>query len=130
MLDVGGNSAQLAVSQALGTGGLHKVGARNAAQMDKAASDFEAMFMSQMVQPMFDTVAIDDQFGGGHGEEIMRGMMTQQFGKAIAAGGHTGLTAEIKADMIRLQNVQAAAANAYNQAAQTANFNPAMENAL
>jgi len=54
------------------------------AKIDKTAQDFEAMFATQMLQPMFETVQVDGTFGGGHGEEVMRSFMMQEYGKIIA----------------------------------------------
>ena len=39
----------------------------NGANADKTAKDFESMFMSQMLQPMFEGLGVDPTFGGGHG---------------------------------------------------------------
>jgi len=73
--------------------------------VDAVAKDFEAMFMAQMLKPMFDTVEVNGLFGGGHGEEMMRGFLVQEYGKAMAQGSNTGLADSIKKDMIRLQEL-------------------------
>ena len=77
--------------------------AKNDAQATAAAKDFEAMFMAQMVQPMFEGIEVNGLTGGGHGEEIMRGLMVQEYGKAIAKGNSSGLSDAIKSDILRLQ---------------------------
>jgi Rod binding domain-containing protein len=76
---------------------------RTDADFDKTAKDFEGVFMAQMLQPMFESVGVDDIFGGGHGEEMVRGMLTQEYGKAVAAADKSGLSDAIKDQMIRLQ---------------------------
>ena len=44
----------------------------------KAARDFEAMAIGQLLQPMFDTVdSAHDAFGGGPGEEAWKPMLVQ-----------------------------------------------------
>ncbi|HEU0118526.1 MAG TPA: chemotaxis protein, partial [Alphaproteobacteria bacterium] len=55
--------------------------AKGAANVDKTSQDFESMFMSQMLQPMFDTIDVDPVFGGGHGEQVMRSFLVQEYGK-------------------------------------------------
>jgi len=75
----------------------------NDIKMTKAAKDFEAMFMSQMLQPMFEGLEVDGSFGGGHGEETMRGFLVQEYGKAMATGTDFGLSDAVKSEMIRLQ---------------------------
>jgi peptidoglycan hydrolase FlgJ len=67
------------------------------------SQDFEAMFVSQMLQPMFETVGTDPVFGGGHGEEIMRSFLVQEYGKIVAKSGHLGIAAMVKGEMIRSQ---------------------------
>ena len=71
--------------------------------IDKAAQDFEAMFATQLIQPMFSTVHVDETFGGGHGEEVMRSFMLQEYGKMIAKTGRLGIASQVKAEMLRAQ---------------------------
>jgi Rod binding domain-containing protein len=71
----------------------------------KAAQDFEAVFLAQMLQPMFDTVEVDPMFGGGSGEETWRGLMVEEMGKQIARSGGVGLADFVEKEMLRLQEV-------------------------
>jgi Rod binding domain-containing protein len=73
------------------------------ANIDKSAQDFEAMFMTQMLQPMFQGLGTDPTFGGGHGEEIMRTFLLQEYGKIIAKSGKIGIAAAVKDEMIKAQ---------------------------
>ena len=73
------------------------------ANIDKAAQDFEGMFITQMLQPMFDGMGVNPTFGGGHGEEVMRGFMVQEYGKLIAARGGLGLASAVKAELLKVQ---------------------------
>lgn len=75
----------------------------SSAALDKAATDFTSVFMSQMLSPMFEGIQTDTMFGGGHGEEMMRGIMLQEMGKEMAKVDNTGLTDAVKAEMIRMQ---------------------------
>lgn len=70
---------------------------------DQAANDFEGMFMAQMLQPIFDTVGVDPIFGGGHGEEMMRGFLVQEYGKIVAKNSHLGIAAAVRGEMQNLQ---------------------------
>ncbi len=79
------------------------IDAKRMAEIDTAAKDFESMFISELLAPMFDTVPVDSEFGGGQGEETWRGLMVQQYGKQIAASGGIGLADTIKAHMIQMQ---------------------------
>jgi len=71
--------------------------------IDKTAQDFEAMFATQMLQPMFEGIAVDPTFGGGHGEEVMRSFLLQEYGKMMAKTGKLGIASQVKAEMIRAQ---------------------------
>jgi Rod binding domain-containing protein len=71
--------------------------------IEKTAHDFEAMFATQMLQPMFDSIKVDPTFGGGHGEEVMRSFMLQEYGKLIAKSGKLGIATQVKSEMLRAQ---------------------------
>lgn len=60
--------------------------------------EFEAMFLSQMLQPMFETVKTDGMFGGGHGEDSFKGFLVDEYAKSMARQGSLGI-----ADMISKQ---------------------------
>ena len=57
----------------------------------KAAEDFEAVFLSEMLTPIFDKLDVDPLFGGGHGEQMYRSMMVQEYGKQLAQNGGVGI---------------------------------------
>jgi peptidoglycan hydrolase FlgJ len=82
---------------------------RPAAQSDpakiaKAAQDFEAMAIGQLLQPMFDTVnTAKSAFGGGEGEEAWKPMFVQEIAKQIAAHGGLGLAKSVYDAMLRMQ---------------------------
>ncbi|MDY0030149.1 MAG: rod-binding protein [Pseudobdellovibrionaceae bacterium] len=69
----------------------------------QAAKDFEAVFISEMIKPMFEMVEVDDTFGGGKGEEVFRGMMVQEYGKMISNQGGIGLAKHIQAELLKYQ---------------------------
>jgi Rod binding domain-containing protein len=73
----------------------------------KAAQDFEAMAIGQLLAPMFDTVdTAHGLFGGGAGEETWKPMLIAEFGKHIAAHGGFGLAAPVMAAMLRMQEAK------------------------
>lgn len=81
----------------------------------KTGHDFEAMFLSQMLQPMFEGVnKSNSYFGGGHGEEAFSSMLVDEYGKAMADHGGVGV-AKMVADTILKS--QTAADQAHAQAA-------------
>jgi Rod binding domain-containing protein len=77
------------------------------AKIAKAATDFEAMAIGQLLQPMFDTVDTANGFlGGGAGEEAWKPMLVQEFAKQIAAHGGLGLAKPAYEAMLRMQEAQ------------------------
>ena len=58
---------------------------------------------------MFDSVPVDSTFGGGHGEEVMRSFLVQEYGKIMAKSGTVHIAAAVKNEMIHAQNVANAA---------------------
>jgi Rod binding domain-containing protein len=70
----------------------------------KAAQDFEAMAVGQLLAPIFDTVdTAHGLFGGGDGEAAWRPMLTQELGKHMAAHGGLGLAVPIFHQILRMQ---------------------------
>ena len=80
--------------------------AKNIDEIEKAAKEFEAVFLSEMLKPMFEGTEIDPPFGGGKGEEIFRGFMIQEYGKLMTERGGIGIAEHVKAEMIRIQESQ------------------------
>jgi peptidoglycan hydrolase FlgJ len=74
-----------------------------AASIDSTARDFEAVFVSQMLEQMFADVKTDGVGGGGSGERIFRSMMIQEVGKQMSAQGGMGLTDTIKRELLAMQ---------------------------
>lgn len=72
-------------------------------KFEQTAKEFEAMFVAEMVKPMFDGIESDGMFGGGKGEEIFRGMLTEEYGKLIAESGAVGMKDTIKLELIKMQ---------------------------
>lgn len=80
--------------------------AKNDAKLERAAKEFESVFISEMMKPMFEGLETDGLFGGGQGEKIFRGIMLQEVGKVIASTDRVGIAPKIKDAMIRMQSEQ------------------------
>ena len=77
------------------------------AAVRQAAEDFEAVFLTQMLAPMFDTLESDTMFGGGPSEEIYRSMMVEEYGKALARNGGVGIADHVELELLRIQEAAA-----------------------
>lgn len=72
----------------------------------QAAQAFEAQFLGQMFQLVTEAMPVDDVFGGGQGEKVFRGMMTEQWAESAAKQGATGLADSIMRELINQQGGQ------------------------
>jgi flagellar protein FlgJ len=74
------------------------------AQLHKAAQDFEAMALGQMLALMFDTVdTAHGPFGGGSAEVAFKPMLVEAIAKQMAAHGGFGLAGPIFDALLRAQ---------------------------
>jgi flagellar protein FlgJ len=74
------------------------------ARVAKAAEDFTAVALGEMLKPMFDTTdRSQDLFGGGQGEQAWRPMMVDEIAKSIARQGGLGLSAPVAQAMLHMQ---------------------------
>ena len=91
----------------LATGAGSSIAPAQLARMQKAARDFEANALGQLLEPMFNTVDMSkSKFGGGPGEATWRPMMVQEMAKSIAKGGGIGIAQPVLTQMIRMQEMQ------------------------
>lgn len=72
-------------------------------EIKKAAKDFEAMLIGQLMAPMFEALKTDGMFGGGSGEEMFRPMLIEQYAKGVGQAGGIGLADGIAREMMRMQ---------------------------
>lgn len=72
-------------------------------QMRQAAEDFEAVFLGQMMQPMFAGTEAEAPFGGGQAEKMWKSMQIDEYGKALARNGGIGLADAVYAQMLQMQ---------------------------
>lgn len=70
---------------------------------EATAHEFESVFIGQMAKLMLESVGTPDEFGGGHGEEMFRGVLAEQLGGEIAKRGGLGLAPAVLDQIIRLQ---------------------------
>ncbi len=73
------------------------------AKVEESARDFEAMFVTEMMKPMFEDIETGGMFGGGKTEEVFRGFMLDEYGKMIAETGQLGIADQVKQAMIEMQ---------------------------
>jgi flagellar protein FlgJ len=78
----------------------------NVAGAEKAARQFEAMFVSQMLQHMFSGIKSDGIFDGGQGEQMYKSMLLDEYGKMIANQGRgIGVADAVRRSLLQGQEV-------------------------
>lgn len=100
--------ALLKATETQSAGALKNI--KNAKQLEKiagAAEEFEAVFVAEMMKPMFEGLETDGLFGGGKGEEVFKGLLLQEYGKITASTGRIGIADAVKTELIKLQEQQA-----------------------
>lgn len=81
-------------------GGKANPGNQDAA-LKKTSQDFEALFIGMMLKSMRATVGKDSLTGGGHGEEVYRSMLDQEYAQEAAKGGALGLCRGLEEQLAR-----------------------------
>jgi Rod binding domain-containing protein len=80
--------------------------AGSAAGARKTAEEFEAFFLTQMLEHMFKGVPTDGYFGGGYGEGVYRSVMLQEYGRVLSKAGGIGVADMVSRELMRLQEAQ------------------------
>lgn len=75
-------------------------------KMRKTAEEFEAVYLSQMLRPMFDGIEVEAPFGGGQAEDMYRSLMVDEYGKSIAKSGGIGIADQVMREMLRMQEAK------------------------
>lgn len=72
-------------------------------QARKVAEDFEAVFLSQMIQPMFEGIEAEEPFGGGASEKMWKTLQVDEYGKALAKSGGVGIADSVMRQLLEVQ---------------------------
>ncbi len=68
-----------------------------------AAEEFEAGFLTTMLEQMWTGIEADAPFGGGHAEKVYRSMMVGEFAKSISSAGGIGLADHVYREILSAQ---------------------------
>ena len=80
--------------------------AKTREQIKKTAREFEAAFIGQMLNQMFEGVETAAPFGGGPGEQAFKSFLTEAVAKQMVAAGGLGLADTLQRDMLKLQGLE------------------------
>ncbi len=84
-----------------------KVGAKaTPAEARKAAEEFEAFFLAQFIDRMFEDLPTDGMFGGGHGEKVFRSLLSQEYGRVMVRTGGVGIADSVYREILKQQEIE------------------------
>lgn len=79
----------------------------SAEKIDAAAKEFEAVFLSQMLQHMFAEVDLNPMGSEeGSADDIYKSMLIDEYGKTLSRAGGIGVANHVKREMLKLQEVK------------------------
>jgi peptidoglycan hydrolase FlgJ len=78
-------------------------------QIHKTAQNFEASFLTSMLQTMFKSVDTSPPFSGGEGEDMWKSFLAEAMAKEMAKKGGIGVSGAIEREMLKLQGLKDAA---------------------
>lgn len=72
------------------------------------ADEFEAMFIAQMLAPMFEALDTDGITGGGSAERAFRPMLVNEYAKEMSQQGGIGIADQVYTEILRMQGLDPA----------------------
>jgi len=72
----------------------------------KAAQEFEAVFINELLTHMDQGLSTEAPFSGGQSEGIYRGLLDEAIGKEIAKRGGIGIADNIYREMLKMQEAK------------------------
>ncbi len=71
----------------------------------KVAEEFEAMFIAQMLAPMFEALDTDGPTGGGSAERAFRPMLVNEYAAEMSKQGGIGIADQVYTEILRMQGL-------------------------
>lgn len=93
----------MAMSQSRAMPNMKHANVANEDAIKKTAMEFEAMYLSQMLRPMFESIETDGPFGGGSAEKMWKSLQIDEYGKAVSNAGGVGIADAVMREMIMMQ---------------------------
>ena len=81
-------------------------GGINARRTREVAEEFESVFLSAMLAPMFNGESMNNSLNGSHAESTYKGLLVEEYAKEITKAGGIGVADHIYREMMSLQEVK------------------------
>ena len=76
---------------------------QEAEALRRAAQEFESVFLSEMLGPMFEGLDTEGLGGGGMGEQMFRPMLVERYAESISRAGGVGIAENVVREFMRMQ---------------------------
>lgn len=77
---------------------------RRNARIENVAKDFEAVFIAQMLEPLFASLETPAIAGGGKSEAFFKSLLQETYAKSMADRGGFGVATHVKSALMKLQS--------------------------
>ncbi|MDA8414035.1 MAG: rod-binding protein [Desulfobacteraceae bacterium] len=74
---------------------------KDAVAARRVAREFESLFVGMMIKSMRETVGKDKLINGGHGEEVYRSLLDQEYARSLTEHGGVGLAAIVERQLVK-----------------------------
>jgi flagellar protein FlgJ len=76
-------------------------------EIDKVAQEFESLFLSEMLNKLFEHIETDKLFGGGSAENIYRSWQVEHYAEHISQRTQNGIgiAEDVSKALLRLQEI-------------------------
>lgn len=72
----------------------------------ETAEQFEAFFLARFIDAMQAGIKTDGPFGGGHGEQMFRGMLSDHYADTVVKSGGIGIADAVERELLRIQEAR------------------------
>lgn len=69
------------------------------------AVEFETVFLSTMLDQMFEGISTEEPWGGGQAEETYRSFLNNEYASNIASNGGIGIADQIYTEILKMQEI-------------------------
>lgn len=85
--------------------GLHEAPKVSEQALREAATEFESVFIAEMLKHMFKHVEMDPINGDDNANSIYKSMMVEEYGKTLAKAGGLGIADHVTSQLLKTQDV-------------------------
>lgn len=81
-------------------------GSIDAQKAREVAQEFESVFMSVMLAPMFSGDSLNNSLSGSHAEDTYKGLLVEEYAKEITRSGGIGMADHIYRELMAFQEIE------------------------